>query len=392
MKFADIQRLHAAGLISEDQRQKIVEHFGLKEEGGKMLAILSMFGALLIAGGVALLISAHWDEIPRGVKIFGGLILMLGAHGLGWWLREGRLQYRKIGEAMHLLGSCLFLANIALLGQIYNLSSRPPNAFLIWWLGIAALPWLLRSKAQHVLLLVAITIWFGFEANQADSWLYCNSTRQALLYSVLGIIYVGAGWILRHGKFAEFAPVTEGLGLLLFLATAFPLAWKDFFERVNWTNINRSSLPTLAIIAVLAMAVGARNLTTLNRQWRWTWFAALVGMLGVMMAAWFGFWKLSSPNQFFFEGPSWGYVPGALALFIFCLLQVQVGIQERSALLVNVGVIFIALDIIAAYFDLFGSMARTGLMFVIGGVLLIGLGIFLEKRRRALVRRLQLST
>ena len=88
MKYGDIQKLHDAGLITGEQRQKIIEHFHLKEDGGnKFLVIVSIIGAVLIAAGIALLISAHWNEIPRGVKIAGGLALMLGAHAGGWWLR-----------------------------------------------------------------------------------------------------------------------------------------------------------------------------------------------------------------------------------------------------------------------------------------------------------------
>ncbi|MGO9003059.1 MAG: DUF2157 domain-containing protein, partial [Limisphaerales bacterium] len=194
MKYADIQKLHDASLITGEQRDKIIAHFNLKEDGGnKFLAIVSIIGAVLIAAGIALLISAHWNEIPRGVKIAGGLALMLGAHAGGWWLstlrsspatedgREVHGEYRKTGEALHWIGSCLFLANIALVGQIYNIVSRPPNAFLLWWLGIAALPWLLRSKAQHVLLLIAFGIWFGFEVNERGGLIYCESDRQVLL-------------------------------------------------------------------------------------------------------------------------------------------------------------------------------------------------------------------
>jgi hypothetical protein len=46
---------------------------------------------------------------------------------------------------------------------------------------------------------------------------------------------------------------------------------------------------------------------------------------------------------------------------------------------VNLGVIFIALDIIATYIGLFGSMAFTGLMFIGSGVFLILFAMFLEK-------------
>ena len=407
MKYGDIQKLHDAGLITDEQRQKIIGHFNLKEDGGNnFLAIVSIIGAVLIAAGIALLISAHWNEIPRGAKIAGGLALMLGAHASGWWLstlrsspatedgREVQGKYRKTGEALQLIGSCLFLANIALIGQIYNIVSRPPNAFLLWWLAIAALPWLLRSKAQHVLLLLAFGIWFGLEINQRDSVIFCGSDEhQLMVYALLGLIYLGAGYCLRMTKFFEFAGVTEALGLLAFLIFVYPLTWKDFYG--GWENheIQKWFFPALGALALLLPATGLKNLTGLARQWRWTWFAALLGMTLFMATVWFGCWQLgsvSSPS--FYWGESWSHLAGTLALFVFCLLQIQVGLQERSPFQVNLGIIFIALDIIAAYCDLLGSMARTGLMFVVSGVFLILFGVYLEKKRRGLMKQIKSQT
>ncbi|MGA2242894.1 MAG: DUF2157 domain-containing protein [Verrucomicrobiota bacterium] len=406
MKYADIQKLHDDGLITDEQRQKIVEHFQLKEDsGGNFLAIVSIIGAVLIAAGITLLIAAHWNDIPRGVKIATGLLLMLGFHAGGWWLstlrsspatedgREVQGKYRKTGEALHWIGSCLFLANIALIGQIYNIVSRPPNAFLLWWIGIAALPWLLRSKAQHVLLLIAFGIWFGFEINERGGLIYCESQRQILLYALLGLVYLGAGYCLRRTPFSEFAGVTEKLGLVAFLIFTYPLTWKDFF---GWDNpeIRQWFFPALGLFALLPLAAGIRNLRALTSQWRWTWFAALLGMMVFMATVWFGCWQLNHAvgPRYFYWGESWSYLAGTLALFVFCLLQIQVGIQERSPFLVNLGVVFIALDIIAAYCDLFGSMARTGVMFLISGIFLIVFGVYLEKKRRALMKQIKSQT
>ena len=409
MKYADIQKLRDAGLVTDEQRQKIIEHFQLKEDGGKFLAIVSIIGAVLIAAGITLLIAAHWNEIPRGVKIATGLLLLLGFHAGGWWLREGggdasspvssatgalRVQgkYRKTGEALHLVGSCLFLANIALIGQIYNIVSRPPNAFLLWWIGIAALPWLLRSKAQHVLLLMAFGIWFGFEVNERSGLICCESDRQVLLYALLGLVYLGAGYCLRRTPFSEFAGVTEKLGLLAFLIFFYPLTWKPFF---GWENseIRRWFFPALAALALLLLAAGLRNLRALTRQWRWTWFAALLGMAVFMATVWFGLWQTGcSGGRYGYWEESWNYLAGTLALFIFCLLQIQAGLQERSPFLVNLGVTFIAFDIIAAYCDLFGSMARTGVMFLISGIFLIVFGVYLEKKRRILMKQIKSQT
>ncbi len=147
MRIHDIEVIQQAGLISAEQRQKIIDHFRLEDGNSRFLAIIGWIGAVLVTGGIMLLISANWERIPGGVKIAIGLLLMLAVHGLGYLLKEVRQSHPKTGEALHLVGSGLFLGNIALLGQVYNLSSRPPNAILLWWLGIAALPWLLRSKA-----------------------------------------------------------------------------------------------------------------------------------------------------------------------------------------------------------------------------------------------------
>jgi uncharacterized membrane protein len=386
MKYADVQKLREAGLITNEQELQIVEHYKLREDSNRFLIIISMVGAVLVAAGIVLVIAANWEEIPRGVKLAVGLGLMLGAHGAGWYLREVRKSYAKTGEALHLLGSLLFLGNIALVGQIYHLGSRPPNALLLWWAGIAALPWLLRSKAQHLLALLAFGIWFGSEINQPDSMVRLRDECQVLAYSLLGLVYVGFGYVLRRGAFASFAKATERLGLAAFLAFAYPLTWQGFLDDYSQAVTGSYCiLPLLAVVAATLVALGAKNLE-LDRQWRWTWGVALATAAALLVAAFF------APQE-----RVWGwhqnFTPAnaiaTVAIFVFCLLQIQVGLQVRSTFLVNLGVVFIALDMIAAYIGLFGTMARTGLMFVVSGVFLIVFGVYLEKKRRKLLAQIR---
>jgi uncharacterized membrane protein len=388
MKYSDIEKIQEAGLITAEQQRQIVEHFQLKEEGSKFLTVISFVGAVLVACGIILLIAANWDEIPRGVKIATGLLLMLAAHSGGWYLREVNGQYRKSGEALHLVGSGLFLGNIALIGQIYHLSARPPNAFLLWWAGIAALPWLLRSKAQHVLSLLAFGLWFGLEINQEGSPIYFgNDEYQILLYALLGLAYLGGAYCLRRTSFAEFASPMENLGLLAFQVFAYPLTWGMLYrQHGGLATVSLWIFPALAALAVLLMAVGVPALTGLSRQWRWTWGLTLAGGIGLLACQLFvmphwvaGYGRQNNPYH-------WVCTIG---LFVFCLLQIQVGVQRRSEFMVNLGVAFIALLIIATYINLVGSMARTGLMFVVGGVFLIVFGIHLEKKRRSLMRQMK---
>ncbi|MGN6555175.1 MAG: hypothetical protein ACTHLW_15825 [Verrucomicrobiota bacterium] len=59
--------------------------------------------------------------------------------------------------------------------------------------------------------------------------------------------------------------------------------------------------------------------------------------------------------------------------------------------MINLGIVLIALDILAIYIVLVGSMARTGIMFLVSGIFLIVFGIYLERKRRGLLRRLSTS-
>jgi uncharacterized membrane protein len=392
MKYDDIQKIQAAGLITEEQRDKIIAHFNLKEDGSRFLVIVSFIGAILVATGIILLIAANWDDIPRGVKLAAGLALMLGAHGAGWWLRSARKDYPKTGEALHFAGSLLFLGNIALVGQIYHLSSRPANAILLWWIGIAALPWLLRSAAQFALLLLGVGIWFGIEINDATSCIRFDDERQVLAYALLGLVFAGGGFLLRKSSYEHFSSVAEKLGFVALGIFAYPLTWAGFLSWNWWRDkpeFNHWLLPALAALAVGLMVAGCRNLPNLTQQWRVTWGATLAGAAVLLASVFF-----LPPQR---EGWHWlGHMTpintvAAIALFVFCLLQVQVGVQQRSKFLVNIGVTFIALDIIATYIGLFGSMAFTGLMFILSGVFLILFAVFLEKKRRSLMKQIKAS-
>src|SRR5215472_11324734 len=109
MSCSFVRMTQGEGLIRFEPQRQITKHFKLKEENNKALTIFSFVGAVLVVCGIILLIGAHWDQIPRGIKIAVGLMLMLGAHGAGWYLREIQGIYKKTGEALHLIGSGLLV-------------------------------------------------------------------------------------------------------------------------------------------------------------------------------------------------------------------------------------------------------------------------------------------
>ncbi len=292
-----------------------------------------------MVAGIVLLIASNWDDIPRGVKLGTGLGLMLAAHGVGWWLREVRQDYRKTGEALHLAGSLLFLGNIALVGQIYHLVSRPPNAFLLWWAGIVALPWLLKSEIQHLLVLLAFGLWFGMEVNEGSSLIRLHDESQVLAYALLGLVYVGIGYALRRGAFASFAKVTERFGVLALLVFSYPLTWQGFMggDHQNapgayWV------LPLLAVVGVALVGAGTKHLE-LDRQWRWTWALTLAFAACLLVGAFY------APHE-----RTWGWGPAftpvtavpALAIFVSAISSPR-WVYRSDLFLVDIGDVFLAL-------------------------------------------------
>ncbi len=395
MKHADVIRLEELGLISTDQRVKIIETLKLREEGGRLLWILTVIGVLLTLAGVVLLISSNWDVIPRGVKLAAGIGLMVGAWIGGYHLRENNGHSPKVGEALYVFGAGMWLANIALVGQIYNLSSRTPNAFLFWFAGIAGLPWILRSKALFTLSLVSFGIWMGVEYGSNDGFLGGSLNETSLiLFHFIGLALYGWGMSMRGSRWNEFAGPAEKTGLLTAFFSTYPLCWK--WVGWNWMVWNPKVAVALAVLGVLSAGLiylGSRNpALELTPQWRRTWFLVLAAM-----GAWFAAALMLSEQQgsnshprYFFreEVHGFSYVT-ILIMGVASLLMLPVGIALRRKFMVNLGVTFVALVAFAAYIDLMESMAFTGGMFVLSGIFLVGFGYVLERRRRTLIARMQ---
>jgi uncharacterized membrane protein len=56
--------------------------------------------------------------------------------------------------------------------------------------------------------------------------------------------------------------------------------------------------------------------------------------------------------------------------------------------MVNLSFAFFALTLLSRYFDTFWSLLNRSYFFMLGGLLLIGGGLFLERERRKLTRKM----
>ena len=347
---------------------------GLRWQG--MVALI--LGAILLACGVVLFVSAHWDELGPGRALCAG-------HGDGGRLSPGR----GLARARTITGSrprCTPWAPsrpgaaIALVGQIFNIQEHWPAAILLW--AIAALAgWiLLRDEAQQTLTLLLFPAWIlsrilvcGRRAHRRKR-LYravSDGLGGALSDVLSGVEAQGcagdsvcrcghclAGWDchsrwragVRGGSqtFLPFGSADVGLGCTLPCcrsACAFPAA-------------ERASLPVAAAI-VLGIA-----LPWCQRIWT------------------------ESYNYGNYHHTYTRSEPNLAALRAGCGLRVFIiwwGVRQASKALVNLGIVGFAISVVWFYFsDIFGKVGRS--LGLIGlGVLFLAGGWALEKMRRGLV-------
>jgi uncharacterized membrane protein len=391
MKKHDIDRLLADALISTGQHGAIVARYALADTRGRLGGILAMIGAALVAAGIALLISANWEAIPRLVKVAGVIALLVGAHVVGLWLTARN--YPRFASAAHVVGSVLFLLAIALIGQVYNISSRVPNAFFLWAVGIAVLPWLLQSRAQYVLWMVAVSVWLAAEAGTPGSPLYLRSfDGAATLFGVFGLLWLAVGLAQRllpmHRATAQFAADGEraatalmNIGLLALVAGLHGFSRNTAQLPMAWWVTGAAAL----IVALACLFKDAQLSPATKRVWSVAWLAAALCVLLATVP--FEWRHMGLEHRTWLAKDRYAWL-AALVLLGFCIAQIQAGLARGSAALINLGVAFVALNIAVIYLRLFGSMMQTGLMFVFTGIALVALAWALERARRKLMAQL----
>lgn len=378
-----------AGVISGSQRDAILARHPVPEGGAaanRFLAILAAVGGALFVVGVSLIIKSNWELIGDWTKIGGVVALLSGVYALGWRLKMAPGHYPRLGDACFMVGAVVFLLGIALVSQIFHIDSRPANGVLLWWVGIAALPWITRAKGAQFTSVAAGLAWLAMELDANDSWLRLAGDPgrwygdRYFLFAAGGflvgtaLLFFGNG--LRRAIHAEFAGLHEkiGLGLMCWGLYALGFTWAvrggshHALQEARWQPVM-----VLVLLAVAGVAWAWTRNRGGARQLAWL---VLPGVVPV--AAHLGGIDLGD------GGWLWGAL-ACLALFLLNFGMIRVGLAAGREGWINLGVAGIALNIVTRYFLLFGTMLEGGVFFIVTGLLVLGLGFWLEKKRRKLV-------
>jgi uncharacterized membrane protein len=376
---SQLKRWLLAGVIDEDTALRIRNYelerkkpAGLRWQG--LVALI--LGGILLASGVVLLVSAHWDQIGPGGRFCLVLAMVAVFHLSGSWVRES---YRSLSTTLHGVGTIATGAAIALVGQIFNIQEHWPAAVLLWALAALAGWVLLRDEAQQTLAMLLFPAWMLSEFEYCANWhigqnVYTgrflivwailfftvflgsrNRIAQGILFaasavgSVVGIVFMLVGW-MSWSSSQSFLPLHTRVWAWVLIA-ALPVL-------ISFRRPLKSTLPVLVAILFSVVLPWCYRITTTSHE------------TGGVHST----YTRSEPNLLAHA------LVSALAVFI-----VWWGVRHMSRALVNLGVVGFAATVVWFYFsNIFDKIGRS--LGLIGlGILFIAGGWALEKARRGLM-------
>src|SRR5664279_1755633 len=122
------------------------------------------FGGLMLAAGVLLFVSAHWDDLSPFQRM-ALLVLAVGGFHLAGAFSAMRM--RSAGVTLHAVGTVALGGAIAMAGQIFNMQEHWPTAVLLWVAGAVAGYLLLRDWPHFALSALLLPWWLAGEFIEA---------------------------------------------------------------------------------------------------------------------------------------------------------------------------------------------------------------------------------
>ena len=269
--YSQLPDLTARGVLTPESAAALREHYGAPKTrvGVSMLvAITAVLGALLIGGGVILLLAANWDLFPRVVRTGLAFLPLLVSQALGAFVLLRKTDAMGWREGVALLNSLAIAASIAIVSQIYHIPGGAGSFFLAWMLLTLPAVYLLRSASAMLLYLALAVAWTLIDTRNYWPW----------------------GWLLIAAVLPLMVPMIKRGGLRAWwLAVAAMIAGGILLgATANHAHLHGIWIPAFAgYLAVLYVAGVALRPDELH-PFRWVGFAA-IGVLSLAFT-YGGFW------------------------------------------------------------------------------------------------------
>jgi len=374
-----LTRWQKAGVLDAEHAERIraFEHEQERPTELRWQGLVALIlGALLLACGLALFVSAHWDDVGPGGRYAIVMAIVAVFHMGGAWTRE---RYRGVSTALHAVGTAATGQAIALAGQIFNIQEHWPAAILLWASAAVAGWLLLRDQAQQTMALLLIPAWvfseFSFYAN-GHIGMEPYLGRFLLVWSMLYLtVFLGSKEKVTRGILFAASAVASITGTAMMLD-----GWSSYNASQTFLPLHLQVWGWIVIAAIPLAAALFRRLQAL--------VPVAVGVAYTVVLPWCLWVKVEHYDHGNFHN-TWNRTePRLLAHGLVASMAIFLiwwGVRQASKALVNLGMVWFAISVGWFYFsDLFDKMGRS--LGLIGlGILFLAGGWALETMRRKLV-------
>lgn len=257
-----IDQWQAQGLLDKETADRLQKDVKARNHGFGIGGVLAVLGALLLGAALIMFIAANWEVIPRIWRVALILLVMWGGYLGGAWLQQrskdtsGDMLAGVFAPSLYLLSAITYGAGIALVGQMYHMSGDLTTATLAWGGGVLIAALLLRAPILCVaalgiggFYLYSVLQELGGQVNMVQSYrwvlplyilacmgtmIYTKANKAMHLLSMLTLAYllalyvdienvsipvlmiiIGAILILCQGRWPDFERFTYGFGAQL---------------------------------------------------------------------------------------------------------------------------------------------------------------------------------
>jgi predicted membrane protein DUF2157 len=163
---ADLARWQAEGLLPPKSADAIRATLRPVPESITIATVVGIVGGLLIAAAFLAFIAANWTGIARPLRFAILLAGIVGAYGVGALF--DRAERNHLADLSVGVGSIIFGAAIALVGQMYHLGDDFAGGVLLWASGALAAAALTGSHSALAVALAAGCVWSGMRIDETS--------------------------------------------------------------------------------------------------------------------------------------------------------------------------------------------------------------------------------
>ena len=166
MKFTrklsrEIQVWQEQQIITMEQGERIRSLYPADNKSGNhaLIIIFSILGALLIGGGIILILARNWEELPQWFRTMIAFLPLIASQLTTAFILYGKITGEAWREGIGLFYSISIYACIALITQIYQIPGNFDSYLLLCSLLILPVCYVLQANVPMLVYIIGVTFW-----------------------------------------------------------------------------------------------------------------------------------------------------------------------------------------------------------------------------------------